>query len=116
MLIRDFLKADMEKTAIHDGEGICENCMVFGPKDFEAPLRFLNYTIVPPKASFGLHAHGDENEVYVVLEGSGEYTENRETRLVSAGDILINARFAVHGIVNTGDKDMRLLVFEAYNG
>lgn len=115
MLIRNFLNAKMEKTPIHGGEGVCENTMLFAPEDFEAPLRFLNYTTVPPKASFGQHQHGDDNEVYVVLEGSGEYTENGVTQQVSAGDILVNARFACHSIVNTGDQEMRLIVFEAFN-
>lgn len=116
MLIRNYLKAEREKTEIHGGKGICENCMVFGPDDFEAPLRFLNYTVIPCGASFGLHEHGDDNEVYVVLEGTGEYTENGETCTVTAGDIIVNARFAVHGIVNTGTQDIRVLVFESYNG
>ena len=116
MLIRNYLKAEREKTEIHGGKGICENSMVFGPDDFEAPLRFLNYTVIPPKASFGLHTHGDDNEVYVVLEGTGEYTENGKTSIVTAGDIIVNARFAAHGIVNTGETDIRVLVFEAFNG
>ena len=42
--------------------------------------------------------------------------ENGCSAEVAEGDIIVNARFAVHGIANTGDAPMRILVLEAYNG
>ncbi len=115
MTIRNFLNASLEKACIHEGNGLCEHCAVFLEQDFDTPVRFLNYTIIPPAGSFGQHAHGDDNEIYIILEGTGEYTENGVTTHVSDGDIIINARFASHGIRNTGDTPMRILVIEVYN-
>lgn len=115
MIIRNFLSAPRAKAVIHEGVGLCEHCAVFQEKDFTAPVRFLNYTIIPPKGSFGIHPHGDDNELYIILEGSGMYTENGVTAQVKDGDIIMNVCFAVHGIENTGDVPMRILVLEAYN-
>ena len=115
MLIRHFLNAPLTAECIHEGEGLCPHCMVISGEEFDTPVRFLNYTVIPPKCSFGQHKHGDDNELYIVLEGTGEYTEDGNTVRVAAGDILMNARFASHGIRNTGDTDMRLIVIEAYN-
>ena len=115
MTIRNFLNAPLEQACIHDGEGLCDHCAVFLDKDFDTPVRFLNYTIIPPSGSFGQHVHGDDNELYIILEGTGEYTENGVTSPVSDGDVIVNARFASHGIRNTGDRPMRILVIEAYN-
>jgi len=115
MMIRNFLNAPLEKERIHEGEGLCEHHCVFNEHDFASPFRFLNYTIIPPQASFGLHRHGNDNEIYILLEGTGEYTEDGRTVTVAAGDIMLNAPFAVHGLKNTGDVPMRLIVTEACN-
>ena len=77
-----------------------------------APVSFINYTIIPPGASFGPHRHGDDNEFYVVLDGEGVYTQDGTDTPVAAGDIIMNPAGGTHGIRNTGDRDMPLLVFE----
>lgn len=115
MTIRNFLSVPLAKSVIHEGEGFCEHCAVFKEEDFDTPVRFVNYTVIPPNGSFGQHPHGNDNELYIILEGTGEYTENARAAAVRQGDIIVNARFASHGIVNTGDVPMRVLVIEAYN-
>lgn len=114
-MIRNFLEQPMEKTSIHGGQGLCDHCSVFTAEDFDAPLRFINYTVVPVGGNYGLHKHGNDNEVYVLLEGEGEYTQDGVTEKVKTGDIMLNAPYAVHAIANTGMRPMRLLIFEAYN-
>jgi len=115
MKIRNFLNVPMVQENIHDGIGLCDHCALWEVDDFDAPIRFLNYTIIPAGCSFGQHQHGDDNEIYIVLEGEGDYTENGETVHVVPGDVMMNARFASHGIVNTTDVPLRLLVIEGYN-
>lgn len=115
MTIRNFLQAPLAKAVIHEGTGHCEHAAIFLESDFDTPLRFLNYTVIPPHGSFGLHQHGDDNEIYIILEGAGAYTQDGKTVPVVGGDILLNARFATHGIENTGDIPLRILVIEAFN-
>lgn len=115
MEIANFLRRPARTEAVHGGEGLCRNCRVLGPESFDTPVRFLYYTVLPPGASFGEHTHGDDNEVYLLLEGSGLYGMNGETALVEAGDVLVNKPFASHFLKNTGNSEMRVLVFEAYN-
>ena len=45
----------------------------------------------------------------------GLYSMNGEAASVEAGDVLINKPFAFHFLKNTGDSEMRVLVFEVYN-
>ena len=115
MTIRNFLKTPLKAESIHEGAGLCEHSGILHATDFDTPIRFLNYTIIPPGGSFGAHKHGDDNELYIILEGTGEYEQDGVTAPVEAGDIMVNARFAVHGIKNTGAIPMRVLVIEAYN-
>ncbi len=112
MIIHNFLKTQLHKEQIHEGEGLCPHAMIFSGEEIDAPVQFINYTIIPPGASFGLHGHGSDNEFYIVLNGSGIYTENGKETEVAAGDIIMNAVRGTHGIRNTGSQDMQLLVFE----
>ncbi len=112
MVIHNFLKAQLHPEQIHEGEGLCSHAMIFSGEEIEAPVQFINYTVVPPGASFGLHEHGNDNEFYIVLNGSGIYTENGTEAEAAAGDIIMNAVRGTHGIRNNGDTDMQLLVFE----
>ena len=113
MLIHNYLSADYNLEEVHGGSGLCRNARVFSDEEIPSQVRFIYYTVMPPKASFGRHRHGNDNEFYIVLEGTGVYTENGVDVPVRAGDIMMNAALAEHGIVNTGETDMRLLVFEA---
>lgn len=113
MLIHNYLEADMQERPIHEGKGLCLNATVFQDSEIKAPIRFINYTILPPDTSFGLHTHGNDNEFYVVLEGNGIYEQDGEEQPVHAGDIMMNEPNTAHGIRNTGSEPMRLLVFEA---
>ncbi len=117
MVIRNFLETPLHDDCIHDGQGLCHHANILPAEVFDAPIRFLNYTILPKGASFGVHKHGDDNELYIILEGSGHYTCNDETVPCKAGDVLVNPAFGAHAIVNDGDGDveMRVLVLEAYN-
>ena len=113
MKIHNFLEQKLMEEKIHGGEGLCRHSVVFREEEMEAPIRFINYTVIPPSCSFGLHQHGNDNEFYVILSGEGIYEENGEEAKVKAGDIIMNAPFGNHGITNTSDVDMNVLVFEA---
>lgn len=112
MLLHNYLNADYRLEEVHGGCGLCRNARVFSDEEIPSPVRFIYYTVMPPKASFGLHRHGHDNEFYIVLEGTGVYTQNGVDVPIRAGDIMMNDACAEHGIVNTGETDMRLLVFE----
>lgn len=115
MTIRNFLKLNLVPEQIHEGEGLCPHTQAMPANLFQTPVRFVNYTILPPGASIGAHEHGNDNEMYICLEGSGEYEMNGERAKVEAGDIMLNEPFATHALFNTGANDMRLLVIEVYN-
>lgn len=112
MKIHNFLECNMKDEVIHDGKGLCRHSGVFAGDEIDAPVQFINYTVIPPNASFGLHSHENDNEFYVLLEGEGVYQQDGKEIKVKKGDIMMNAPYAEHGIYNTGDKDMELLVFE----
>lgn len=50
-----------------------------------------------------LHDHPDQDKFYLVLAGSGRFTVGDETRLCSAGDLILCPAGAPHGVENDGD-------------
>lgn len=115
MKINNFYDLVLKPEVIHGGVGECMHSTVFSESEFDTPVRFMNYTVLPPKTTFGMHKHGDDNEVYIVLSGEGIYTQDGEAAEVRKGSVMINGVNSSHGIENTGDCNMELLVLEVYN-
>ena len=111
MKIKNFLDVPLEKLNIHGGKGMCLHNTLYTSDDFEVSIIFLNYTVIPCGGSFGIHTHENDNEIYIVLEGTGVYFCNGEKVSVRSGDILINPIGGTHYLENSIDSEMRLLVF-----
>ena len=97
----------------------------------EGPFRFLNVTenikamqfikfihddIILPGASFGYHQHKSEypmEEWYFCIDGEGVMTLDGKDYPMKSGDISVCRANGSHGIKNTGDKDMRIIVILA---
>ena len=62
-----------------------------------------------PGSSIGYHQHIGEGEMYHILSGCGEYTENDVTTTVSAGMVTMVYDQDSHRLVNTGTQPLKLL-------
>lgn len=113
MIVRNFLEAILqEESNMHDGKGTTNHAQLFFNQDFKSNLRFINYTILTPGSSIGVHKHGNDEELYIVLEGNGIMTVDGEEKEVKAGDIILNKPFGEHGLRNNSEHDLKILVFE----
>lgn len=111
MTIRNFYNVNLEDCGnIHDGVGILKHKTIFGDSDFATAAKFLNYTILPPKTTIGIHTHGNDEELYIVLEGSGVMHVEGEEHQVKLGDIILNKPYGTHGLENNTDSDLKILV------
>ena len=70
----------------------------------------LTVTIVEmePEGIQQVHSH-EQEQMYYILEGSGEMTVVKETRDVLKGDCIFFHRNAPHGLKNTGKTILRYL-------
>ena len=111
--IRNFKTAALGKFPhCHDGKGTLDFTELFTQKDFDADIRFFHHTILPPGTSIGVHRHGNDQEIYIVLQGQGMMTLDGQTYPVKPGDVIVNRPFGSHGIENIGEEKLELLVFE----
>jgi mannose-6-phosphate isomerase-like protein (cupin superfamily) len=111
-MIRNFLTIPSTQDVAHGGRGKIRNALVYDAADFSTNLRFIIYSELPPGTSIGAHAHGNNEEVYVILEGSGTMSINGETHEVRAGDVILNRPYWSHGLENTSQAGLKILVFE----
>ncbi len=56
------------------------------------------------------HVHADQDKMYLVLEGRGEASVGDETREVGAGGMVFAPAGVVHGMKNTGEENLVVLV------
>lgn len=113
MIIRNYLEAELKVGSSHKGKGEVQSVKLYEERDFDSPLKFLYYMILPPGTSVGYHEHGSNEEVYVILEGNGTMTVNGTEQAVKPGDVLLNKPGWSHGLENTGEEPIRILVYEA---
>lgn len=112
MIVRNLFEAPGRVHPIHEGKGQGKDARVFDDADFDTPLKFINYAELEPGASIGVHRHGGNEEVYLVLSGSGIMTVNGESRAVKPGDVILNKPGWEHGLENTAQEPLAVFVFE----
>jgi len=72
-------------------------------------LQTLNRAWLEPGASMEAHAHVDCEEIFYVLEGTGEMRIEKEMVSVSKDDVVIVAPGETHGLNNTSSTKLLYL-------
>ncbi len=112
-MIRNFLHTPKQvQEGSHDGQGIVDLYEIWGRSDFKSNVDFMDRVVIPPKSTIGYHKHGNNEEMYIVLNGRGTMTINNEPVTVKNGDMILNPAYGEHGLVNDSDSDIDLLVIQ----
>jgi uncharacterized cupin superfamily protein len=83
-----------------------------GPKIGAQKLGYNLTAIDPGKAAFPKHSHRANEEMFFILEGSGELKLGDATYPVRAGDVIAcphGGPETAHQLLNTGDDELRFL-------
>ena len=111
-----FDRCDFRKVSAHGGSGMIFTERVLGEAS-ETACDFVDLTILPPGSDIGIHTHRpQEEEFYVVISGTGQMHLDGETFQVGSGDVIRNRAGGTHGLRNTGDQEVRLVVFQVPTG
>ncbi|MDB5505637.1 MAG: cupin [Devosia sp.] len=77
------------------------------------------YFVVPAgKSAFPRHAHRSNEEMFVIIDGAGEYRLGDETWAVRAGDVIAapaGGLETAHQLRNTSDGELRYLAISTRN-
>jgi mannose-6-phosphate isomerase-like protein (cupin superfamily) len=66
--------------------------------------------VLPVGAKVGRHYHVETEEIYYILQGTGQMTVGDEVRTVAAGDAVFIPRHHAHTLENTGQVPMIILL------
>ena len=105
----------VERTAVvaHGGVGEIAFARLLDAGDIQGACNFVDVATLPVGASIGSHQHrSDEEEFYFVIAGQGRMTRDGTSFDVARGDLIRNPPGSTHGLINTGDTPLSLLVFE----
>jgi mannose-6-phosphate isomerase-like protein (cupin superfamily) len=82
---------------------------------FQTPRFFCDvYGIEPGQAQKG-HVHGEQDKVYIVLDGQGMFTIGEEEEVLGAGQGVLAPAGEEHGVRNHTAHKLTVLVFVAPN-
>jgi quercetin dioxygenase-like cupin family protein len=82
---------------------------------FETKNFFCDVYCLEPGQEQKVHAHAVEDKIYYVLAGRGSFVVGDETQELPEGRIVMAPAGAPHGVKNSGDHRLTLLVFMTPN-
>jgi uncharacterized cupin superfamily protein len=98
-------------TALHDGQDAVLGGTVLTREQLGCGAwRFVDFWHIPPGASIGEHRHEHGRELYFVIAGHGTMATNGDYFDVGPGDCVLNEPGDCHGLANTSDADLVVLV------
>jgi mannose-6-phosphate isomerase-like protein (cupin superfamily) len=107
-----FAGTSFESVTAHGGSRPILTRRVFHGRD-ASHCRFVDLSIVPGGADIGLHTHQlDNHELYVIVAGRGRMHLDGEEFDVGPGDVVMNRPGGTHGLRNTSETELRLVVIE----
>jgi mannose-6-phosphate isomerase-like protein (cupin superfamily) len=82
---------------------------------FETQRFFCDVYCFEPGQEQKGHVHGEQDKVYLVLEGQGTFMIGTEKRVLGPGQGTMAPAGEEHGVVNHTDQRLKVLVFVAPN-
>jgi quercetin dioxygenase-like cupin family protein len=82
---------------------------------FETRNFFCDVYCLEPGQEQKAHAHADEDKLYYVLNGRGTFQVNEEFAELGEQQIVFAPAGSVHGVKNTSEARLTLLVFMTPN-
>ncbi|GJM64922.1 hypothetical protein [Persicobacter diffluens] len=116
------LKRDLESWNL-DADGTPTNTT--GEEKFMA-VEYMDLHILKPNCVIGIHRHKDNQEIFMMLRGSGlmvtgdwvqqpTWMRAFEVRNMRAGDLVLCKNGMLHSLMNLTDEDIELFMFGGYD-
>ena len=85
-----------------------------GPAELNEKGRLFCMITLEPGCGIGYHIHDKDAELFYIVKGSAEYSDNGEIETVSAGDVTICPAGEGHSITNRTDETVELVAVIVY--
>ncbi|MCL1126833.1 cupin domain-containing protein [Shewanella surugensis] len=85
---------------------------IWGKADFIRGCDFIDRQVIPSHLTVGYHKHSNNEEMYIILEGTGTMTIDSQEVKVKKGDMIKNPPYGEHGLVNDSNDNIDLLIIQ----
>jgi len=97
------------REKMRGGEGNVVIRHFFEKKDFTAEVRLCAQLNLEPGSSIGMHEHSGEDEIYIVLRGTGLLDDGIVKKKIKAGDAVLTGNGQSHSVVNDGNESLEMI-------
>lgn len=108
-MIRKPSEMKTEAKQVRGGKGLVTFQHLFQKEEIKAKTRLCAKLTLPPGASIGMHRHDGEDELFVIIKGSGIIDDGKTRTPVGAGDAILTGNGEEHALENTGSDTLELL-------
>jgi mannose-6-phosphate isomerase-like protein (cupin superfamily) len=106
MITRNCERAVEYRENMRGGKGTVKLEAWFKPDAFGAKVRLCTQMTLAPGTSVGNHAHEAEDELYIVLSGTGRILENEVWTAIGPGDAILTGKGGAHSVENDGAEPL----------
>lgn len=100
------------RTNEHGGEREIHFRRLWSALDFNSPVDFVDFTVIPPGSTIGWHSHQGNEEMYFIALGTPLVRVEDDLRRLSRGDIALVRSGESHELINDTSSDVEILVFQ----
>lgn len=104
----------IEKRFGADGY-ITVKSFIKGDGDLNGKGRMFAEITVAPHSGIGYHEHNGDSEIYCILSGKAEYSDNGNMVEVEAGDVTFCPSGEGHAIYNRSDEPVEMIALVLYS-
>ena len=100
---------------MRDGDGTVQlTNFITGPEELCQKGRLFSKINLNPGCGIGYHVHEGDAELFYILKGTAEYSDNGTMTQVTAGDVTICPSGEGHAIANRTDEIVELIAVIVY--
>lgn len=97
------------------GMGMLEADRILNDADeMQGKGRLFNHIYLRKNCEVGWHVHQGDGEVYYILKGRGEYSDNGTITTLEAGDVAFCPSGEGHSIINRDDETLEMIALVLY--
>ena len=100
---------------MRDGDGTVRlTSLINGPEDLNEKGRLFSIITLEPGCSIGFHIHDKDAELFYIIKGTGEYSDNGNICTVNPGDVTICPTGTGHSMANKGTEPLEFVALILY--
>ena len=83
--------------------------IILTPEEMLERASMFNIITLPSGSRIKEHPHTEDAEIYYILEGEAEVTDNGKAAIMRTGDVMFTGNGGRHSIANRSGKDVHFL-------